>query len=68
MSDYVRPKQVIEIPDRPIKGVVSVDWKANPVDVLERVNGQLVEYSLEVVSVQYEGDSIIWFIRPMVKE
>jgi hypothetical protein len=68
MPDRIRPKTVTEIPDEPIKGVVRVDWKANPHDVLKMVNGQLVEYGLEVVSVRYEGDSIIWFIRPMVKE
>jgi hypothetical protein len=40
-----------------------VDWKSNPNEVLEKVNKQLAEHGLEIVSIDTGSDMYAWYIK-----
>lgn len=56
---------MIEIDRSQLKGetLVSVDFKADPLEVLEKVNKELEGYCMEIVRVKDDSDSISFFIR-----
>jgi hypothetical protein len=47
--------------DHPL--VRTVDWKDNPNEVLEKVNKQLAEHGLEIVSIDTGSDMYAWYIK-----
>lgn len=53
-------RTVEEPPDGTETG--NADWKEHPGDVLETIDKQLKPFGLEVVCVEYEGDSYEWYI------
>lgn len=64
----MRRSDVRHVREEPAHGVARLDWKANPHDVLEQLDKQLAIHGLEVVLVDYDGDSVVWCLRKRVEE